>query len=48
MTESNECVFSKQIYTGKAVVSNAYLVFNGQKINGLSKGRKGRQLFSEA
>ena len=44
MTESIECVFSKQIYTGKVVVSDTYLVFNGPKISGLSKSRKGRQV----
>ena len=35
-------VFAKVIYTGKKVVSNAYLVFNQQKISGISASKKGK------
>jgi imidazolonepropionase-like amidohydrolase len=38
------CVFAETIYTGKSIVSDAYLVFNGQKITGISKTAKGRLL----
>jgi imidazolonepropionase-like amidohydrolase len=34
-------VFGKKIYTGKAMASNAYLVFNRQKIHGISKKKNG-------
>jgi imidazolonepropionase-like amidohydrolase len=37
-------IFAKTIYTGKSVLSDSYLVFNGQKISGLSKTAKGRLL----
>jgi len=40
------CIFAKTIYTGKSIVSNAYLVFNGQTISGISKTAKG-QLMGE-
>ena len=36
------CIFAKTIYTGASMVSNAYLVFNGQKISGISPTAKGR------
>jgi len=36
------CIFAETIYTGKSIVSNAYLVFNGQKISGISKTAKGQ------
>jgi imidazolonepropionase-like amidohydrolase len=35
------CVFGKKIYTGKSVVENGYLVFNGQKVVSLSRDREG-------
>ncbi len=35
------CVFAKTIYTGKSIVYDRYLVFNGKNINGLSKSAKG-------
>jgi len=38
------CVFAKTIYTGKAVVTNGYLVFNGQKLVGISRSKKGNLL----
>jgi imidazolonepropionase-like amidohydrolase len=38
------CIFAKTIYTGKTIVSNAYLVFNGQTISGISKTAKGQLL----
>jgi imidazolonepropionase-like amidohydrolase len=38
------CIFAKTIYTGKSIVSNAYLVFNGQTISGISKTAKGQLL----
>jgi len=38
------CIFAKTIYTGKKVVSNAYLLFNGKKIAAVSKSKKGRQI----
>jgi len=36
------CILAETIYTGKSIVSNAYLVFNGQKISGISKTAKGK------
>ena len=33
-------IFSETTYTGKSIVSDAYLVFNGQKIIGISKTAK--------
>jgi len=36
-----QCVFAEKIYTGKTVVENAYLVFNGQRIYGVAKTKKG-------
>jgi imidazolonepropionase-like amidohydrolase len=38
------CIFAETIYTGKSIVSNAHLVFNGQKISGISKTAKGQLL----
>ena len=38
------CIFSETIYTGKSIVSDAYLVFNGSKIAGISKTAKGQLL----
>lgn len=38
------CVHAKKIYTGKSVVDNAYLVFSGKKITGISKAKKGKVL----
>lgn len=38
------CVFAKTIYTGKSVVQESYLVFDGQKIAGISSGEKGTLL----
>ncbi|MDJ0817465.1 MAG: amidohydrolase family protein [Desulfobacterales bacterium] len=36
-----KCIFGETIYTGKLVVSNRYLVFDGTRIVGLSKTAKG-------
>jgi imidazolonepropionase-like amidohydrolase len=38
------CVLSNIMYTGKSVVNNAYLLFEGQKIIGISKSKKGSLL----
>jgi imidazolonepropionase-like amidohydrolase len=38
------CIRGKRIYTGKKVVENAYLVFDGTKISGVSKEKKGKSL----
>ena len=38
------CVSAKTIYTGKSIVNDRYLVFNGKNISGLSKSCKGEQL----
>jgi imidazolonepropionase-like amidohydrolase len=35
------CVYAKTIYTGKSVLRNAYLSFNGQKIAGISNVKRG-------
>ena len=37
-------VFAKTIYTGKSVVSNAYLLFNMNKISGISTSSKAQPL----
>ena len=37
-------IFAKKIYTGKKVVTDAHLLFNGQMISGISKTKKGRKL----
>ncbi len=37
-------VFAKKIYTGKKVVSDAHLLFNGQIISGIAKTKRGRSL----
>jgi imidazolonepropionase-like amidohydrolase len=39
-----DCVFGEKIYTGNTVVENAYLVFNRQKVHGVTKARKGALL----
>jgi len=38
------CIYAKVIYTGKSLVNNAYLLFEKQKITGISKTKKGVQL----
>ena len=38
------CIHAKIIYTGNSIVENQYLVFSGQKINGLSTVIKGSLL----
>ena len=38
------CIFAETIYTGKSIVSDAYLIFNGPKIAGISKTAKGELL----
>lgn len=38
------CVFAKTIYTGKSVVYDNYLIFNGKKISAISKSAKGERL----
>jgi imidazolonepropionase-like amidohydrolase len=38
------CIFAKTIYTGKSIVSDGFLVFNGKKITGLAKSAKGQML----
>ncbi len=38
------CVFAKTIYTGKSIVYDKYLVFNGKNISGISKAVKGELL----
>jgi len=40
------CIRGKKIYTGKKVVENAYLTFNGKTIAGISKEKKGKLLGS--
>jgi len=35
------CVFAKTIYTGKSIVYDKHLVFNGKSISGISKSAKG-------
>ncbi len=35
------CVYGKTIYTGKSVVEDAYLLFDGEKIAGIGKSAKG-------
>jgi imidazolonepropionase-like amidohydrolase len=39
-----QCVYGKKIYTGKAIIENAYLIFNQQQIVGLAKARQGEVL----
>jgi imidazolonepropionase-like amidohydrolase len=39
-----DCVLSNIMYTGKSVVNNTYLLFEGQKIVGISKSKKGSLL----
>jgi len=38
------CVYGKKIYTGKSVVEEEYLVFDGKEISGLSKSPRGTLL----
>ena len=38
------CINAKVIYTGKAIVENAYLSFEGQMITGISMSKKGSLL----
>ena len=40
------CIRGKKIYTGKKVVENAYLTFNGKTVAGISKEKKGKLLGS--
>ncbi len=42
------CVRGKKVYTGKKVVKDAYVVFNGKKMVGVSKEKKGKLLGSFA
>ena len=37
-------LFAKTIYTGKKVISNAYLQFSGKTISGISTSKKGRPI----
>ena len=37
-------IFANTIYTGKSIVSDRYLIFNGLKITGLAKSAKGQLL----
>jgi imidazolonepropionase-like amidohydrolase len=39
-----QCVYGKKIYTGKAVIENAYLIFNQQHIVALAKAPQGERL----
>jgi imidazolonepropionase-like amidohydrolase len=39
-----QCVYGKKIFTGKAVVENAYLIFNQQQIVALAKAPQGERL----
>ena len=36
-----KCVFAKTIYTGKSIIYDSYLVFNGKNISGFSKSARG-------
>ncbi|KPJ61598.1 MAG: imidazolonepropionase [Latescibacteria bacterium DG_63] len=38
------CIHAKTVYTGESVLKNAYLLFDGQKIAGLSKTKRGKVL----
>jgi len=38
------CVHAKTIYTGKKVIRDSYLLFNGKKITGVSKNPRGKVL----
>lgn len=42
------CIRGKRVYTGKKVVDDAYLVFDGTRIVGVSKEKKGKLLGSYA
>ncbi len=36
------CIHAKRIYTGKKIVENAYLVFDGAKLQGVSTKKTGK------
>ncbi|MCD4690480.1 amidohydrolase family protein [bacterium] len=36
------CIHAKKIYTGKKIVENAYVVFEGEKVRGISTTKKGK------
>ncbi len=36
------CIRAKTVYTGKKVVENAFVVFDGTKVDGVSKTKKGK------
>ena len=38
------CIFANTIYTGKSIVTDRYLIFNGPKITGFAKSAKGQLL----
>jgi imidazolonepropionase-like amidohydrolase len=38
------CVFAKTIYTGKSIVYDKHLIFNGKNISGISRSAKGELL----
>ena len=42
--QSMNCVRGKKIYTGKRVVDDAYVVFNGKKMVDVSNEKKGKLL----
>jgi len=37
------CIFAKTIYTGKSIIYDSYLVFNGKNISGFSKSARGER-----
>ena len=39
-----KCIHAQFIYTGKSVVKNAYLLWNGRKISGVSRAKEGTLL----
>ena len=36
-----KCIYAKTLFTGTSVVDDAYLLFDGSQVAGLSKTRKG-------
>ena len=38
------CIFAKNIYTGKSIVHDKHLLFSGKSISGISKSAKGKLL----
>jgi imidazolonepropionase-like amidohydrolase len=38
------CIYGEKIYTGKRILEKGYLVFDGRRIEGISKARKGELL----